>query len=308
LVPEVKHSSNFVKGIRMIKGFYKVSHALREEIDALLLACVEYDGLKTDIFTDESMNLHKDMQCAYTFRHQDKLTGFMFVFAPSAAEIEVSAIVHPDFRRQGVFKALLAEVLEEGMRFQYKCGLLVCDADSPQGKQVMAHWKLSIHHTEYQMQHTVKKGRPVPEGYILDKASIAELDALSLLGTQIFKSRGESEADILRNSIESPGRIQWVFKKQDKFIGLCAAELIEDKCFIYGLGIHPEERRKGYARIILDMAANHALENGIHTLCLDVDSNNPAALTLYRSYGFIDVSVTDYYSFRLYEWCESLNG
>jgi ribosomal protein S18 acetylase RimI-like enzyme len=275
-----------------------VDRELRKEIDVLIEACEKKDGLRADIFTDESLNVHKDMHCAFALKEKDELTGFLFIFAPMSEEIEVSALISPTCRRQGCFTALLKEAEEESARFRYKKGFLVCNAASETGMKAMAHCGYPLHHTEYEMRYVIKGPKEIPEGFQLETAYPDDAEALAALGAKIFAMEPEEEYAIMKNSIESLDRLQWKFKHDGKTIGLCAGRREGKKCYIYGLGVHPDERRKGYGRIILDIAANDARSHGLDYLCLDVDSENPPALRLYQSYGFVNESVTNYYAFE----------
>jgi ribosomal protein S18 acetylase RimI-like enzyme len=55
---------------------------------------------------------------------------------------------------------------------------------------------------------------------------------------------------------------------------------------IYSIGIRPETRKLGYARLLLDFAEKTAIANHCDQLTLEVCEHNDAALRLYTSVGY----------------------
>ncbi len=79
---------------------------------------------------------------------------------------------------------------------------------------------------------------------------------------------------------------------------MCAASESGGSLMIYGLGVHPDERRKGIAQAILRHIGKEAAARGIAKLGLDVDEDNPAAIALYKAFGFEYEGKTEYYNFE----------
>lgn len=59
---------------------------------------------------------------------------------------------------------------------------------------------------------------------------------------------------------------------------------------IANVAVHPDFRRKGIARKLTEVALTHARQRGVHAAWLQVREDNPAAIELYRSLGFIERS------------------
>ncbi|MGH2581278.1 MAG: GNAT family N-acetyltransferase [Anaerolineales bacterium] len=57
---------------------------------------------------------------------------------------------------------------------------------------------------------------------------------------------------------------------------------------IANVAVHPEQRRRGIARALTEAALDNLLTNGKDEIWLQVDENNPAAVTLYRNMGFVE--------------------
>lgn len=283
----------------MIEKFFCVDKALRAEADALLAACEEADRFKMELYTDASINEYKDMECAFAARENGVLRGFLFVFAPSRDEVEINALVHPAFRRQGLFKALLHEATAVCSKFGYSRGYLFCNGASAGAMQMMAHWQLRLGRIEYQMQYDItRRASPTHEDLRLVKAAIGDVKEAAVLLSEIFGYSIEQEEEYLAKNINSPARTQWMLKRHDQIVGFCGTYQDGQANVVVGLGVLPAERRKGYARIILDLVADATFAQALQWLSLDVDSDNPNAISLYKSYGFVNRSATHYYEFR----------
>ncbi len=60
----------------------------------------------------------------------------------------------------------------------------------------------------------------------------------------------------------------------------------KDEFCIAHVGVHPDHRRRGIGRKIMEYMVSEAKKAGFSKLVLDVSAENPAALSLYESLGF----------------------
>lgn len=67
---------------------------------------------------------------------------------------------------------------------------------------------------------------------------------------------------------------------------------------IYGLGVLPEYRGKGYGRATLLKAIDKLKEANAGDIMLQVAVENANALRLYQSCGFVETSTMDYYELK----------
>jgi ribosomal protein S18 acetylase RimI-like enzyme len=267
-------------------------------LQVLIEICAKRDGHRTEIDIDPSMNAAQDMPFIYTYEDEG-LKALLSVFAPMRDEIEVSALVHPDYRNKGVFRSLVKETVKECSRFGYCKGLFVC-GDLEAGKRVMEHWGLSIDHVELQMSCDANESAGAQANTTLEirKAGESDIDSLACVGAAAFGMDACSEKEFIKNAFSAENRTQYIMEREGHAVGLCAASENGEKLMIYGLGVHPDERRKGCAQAMLRHMEKEALKRGKRELGLDVDEDNPAAIALYKSFGFTVTGRTEYYSFE----------
>jgi ribosomal protein S18 acetylase RimI-like enzyme len=280
-----------------IEKYLGADESLSAALKELIEACSEHDGHKTAIDIDASLNAVQDMHCVYTYE-EGGLKALLSLFAPGRDEIEVNALVHPDYRNKGLFRALLKEAVNECARFGYDKGLLVCGGLGS-GRRVMEHWGCGIDHVELQMSYQIKGSIEREKiGIEISEAHECDIEELSDVGAAAFGRDGSFEREFLKNALEAANRTQYMAKKGGRIAGLCAAMEDEGKLLIFGLGVHPGERRKGYAQAMLRHIEKEAVKRGIYKLGLDVDEDNPSAIALYKSFGFSVIGRTEYYSFE----------
>lgn len=283
----------------IIKKYYCADPGVISDVKSFTQECTRIEGIKAEILPEASMNFKDGMPCLFTCELNGKRIGVLNIFAPGPFETEIGALVHPDYRRRGVFKALLREALGEISRYGYRRGLFVCDVSFDSGTNIAEKLRLKRDHGEFHMLRDIGelKINERLSDIIIAEAGENELDELTELGTEVFDIDEISERQLLLRTLESPDRVQLAVKKGDKIIGLCGIRIKNGECMVFGLGIHPEERHKGYANGLLAFIAGYAGKKGAETLSLDVDSENIAAISLYESFGLKRAFETDYYIF-----------
>ncbi len=280
-----------------IEKYLKVQGDTPAALQQLIKICQEHDGYKTEIDIDTSMNAAQDMHGLYTYE-EGGLKALLSVFAPMRDEIEINALVHPDYRCKGVFRSLVRETVKVCSTFGYAKGLFICASEPC--RRVMENWGLSIDHVELQMSCDVRENTkaPVNTALVIRQADHSDIDKMAQIGAAAFGGDADSEKEFLKNALSVQNRIQYIMESEGRSAGLCAASENGGKLMIYGLGVHPDERRKGYAQAMLRHVEKEAAERGIKKLGLDVDEDNLGAIALYKSFGFTVTGRTEYYKFE----------
>lgn len=76
---------------------------------------------------------------------------------------------------------------------------------------------------------------------------------------------------------------------QGEITGFVLLGLRQQRGWIGGLGVHPDYRRRGTGRLLMQAAIGSAASNNVMQLYLEVISDNTAAYNLYQSLGFTDL-------------------
>jgi ribosomal-protein-alanine N-acetyltransferase len=79
-------------------------------------------------------------------------------------------------------------------------------------------------------------------------------------------------------------------------VGFVIARWLGDECEIMSIGVHPQYRRRGLGRMLMETVRRTTLAHGKTSWILEVREYNTPALSLYKSIGFLEVGKRrDYY-------------
>ncbi len=283
-----------------IKAFHSLSEEVLNEVISLESICIEYDNLAGSIFLDPSLNFNQDIKSFFLFYKEGKLISMITLFIPTEQEAEISAYTLPKFRGNGYFKILLINVLEELRTFNIPDVLFVCESPSIVGKKVLATLNAEYDHTEYFMRFDqaryVTKGR-----YRISKlnAELKDLEKTIETSLRIFEGSYEDAKGLIKRCLESPNREQYLAVLNNQMIGIGSVNLEGEDVSIFGLGLIPEYRGKGYGKELLSLIIDNLLQRGRADITIEVNSDNTNALRLYQISGFHIQVAYEYYRKKL---------
>jgi len=314
-----------------VKGIKKPWIKLKETIDLEDYCLV--NGLKEKCILEDktTLKLELDYKLGITTEASTtKINEFMYFdgediigyigissFGGKGAPIEINGMVHPEFRGQGVFKKLWELALEECRHRDSKSILLLCDRKSESGQRFIRGTGAKYKHSEYEMylNKDYISNQEQCSGITLRRATNEDAYEIARQNVIYFNrelqdSYGKeinydieeaklNEVMILPEEEEKRGMIVYLAEKDSQVIGKVHIQLISGVGGIFGLGVLPEHRRKGLGRAILMAAINKLIEKNANQIMLQVATGNLNALNLYKSCGFEETSIMDYYEIRL---------
>lgn len=74
-------------------------------------------------------------------------------------------------------------------------------------------------------------------------------------------------------------------------VGFCAFRLLFEEGELFRIGVAPAFRKRGYGKKLMDGMVEYAKNNGAKSMLLEVRESNEAAISLYKSCGFSEVSI-----------------
>ncbi|MCC5467573.1 GNAT family N-acetyltransferase [Pelosinus baikalensis] len=245
-------------------------------------------------------------------------------FGGTKTPIEVNGMVQPDYRRQGVFKILSELVIAEWKKRNSGSILLLSDRKSNSGQKFIKGTGAQYKHSEYEMYLKKDHLEPLQRklcGITFRKATNADASEIARQNAIYFSDefRGfknapndnepgivsaeaetviPSEGMVLPEEEEKRGMTMYLAEKDQQIIGKVHLQLTSRIGGIYGLGVLPEHRGKGLGRAILMMAIEKLEEMNASEVMLQVATENANALNLYKSCGFVETSIMDYYEIK----------
>jgi len=311
----------------IIKPF--LSETEVEQVKALEEKCVNFDHASLKLELDYKLSAAKSLEFQseemneFLCYDKSRLVGYVGVMSFGGSEPEVCGMVDPQYRRQGIFDGLMELVKMERSRRQSPSMLILTDRTSNAGQAFVKTLGPILEHTEYEMflklPWEIKLTEDMKKGIRLRKASNQDADEVTRQNALYFKqesgtsdeqagsdpdlteaSEVASERRIMPEEEEARGMTIYLAEIGDGVtIGKIHLDFRIGQGGIFGLGILPEYRNKGYGRALLLLGIEVLLEEGAEEVYLQVNAVNENALKLYLSCGFEVTSTMDYYRFQL---------
>lgn len=97
------------------------------------------------------------------------------------------------------------------------------------------------------------------------------------------------------NELYNQHSIAMVAATKERIIGYICAKYVAGEGHILNLAVHPDFRKKGIAKELVENAIEHLKKSGCRFLYLEVRASNDAARKLYEGFGFKVVGIRKNY-------------
>ncbi|MEN6635436.1 MAG: N-acetyltransferase [Clostridiaceae bacterium] len=283
-----------------IEAYSQPELSIVQQVRALERVCQAHDQLKGTLFLDPSLNFSPEIASLLVCYEEDVLIGAMTLFAPMQEEAELIGLTHPDFRRRGVFHALLCAAAQQASAFAIPDLLLVCEAQSLDGVATLAALGATPEFSEYSLSYETDRNPddlPVPNGLLLHPATSADLDEMVRISAASFDESLSRAKGFLEQTLHSDHRTQYLARLDGVPVGIGGIGDEEDSTTIFGLAVHPDWQGRGIGRGMIALLLGEMRKHEKRNILIEVNSANANALHLYLSCGFSSTVTNDYYRF-----------
>jgi ribosomal protein S18 acetylase RimI-like enzyme len=274
------------------------------EIKQLTDLCNTYENLymrlSFSMLRERSSRADND----FLYYEQNMLVGYLALDEWGMDEKEVIAMVHPDFRRKGIFAALFAAVREECQQREIPRLLLVCEQASRSGQGCVNAIGGRLDFSEHEMVlESFQERFTFDERLSFHEAGRGDLDAIAaVLSVSFNDPEPLVTANLLKRfAQEAHPRIYLATFGEGELsckepVGTLRLDEFDGVIGIYGFGVVPDYRGRGYGRQMLEEAIRMIRATSQHPIMLDVETDNASAIGLYTSCGFRIKTTYDYYT------------
>lgn len=228
-------------------------------------------------------------------KNEGQLIGFLSWYSSDGIEANINSMVHPEYRRSGIFRELLERAASEMQRQ----GILTCrfrvPSNSESGIDCIRHLGADFSTSEFSMTlKNVEDTKLCSTDVILRLAEEEDFEFLVKCSSQAF---GDSESWTRKylSHTREPSRITYIAKDNLTPIGMIRVNCIDTKtAVIHDFCVLPAFQGRGYGRNILARVVKLLLSQDYSLIRLSVVTQNRHALSLYQSTGF-DISAESLY-------------
>lgn len=220
----------------------------------------------------------------------ERYDGSAMALAPADAPVELA--VHPDRRREGLGRSLVAALLADGETRFWAHG------DLPAARALAAAKGLVVARTLLVLRSTL--GEEAPHERVLDGITLRtfrpeDTDAVVAVNGRAFAHHPEQgamdRADFERRAAEpwfDPAGLFVAEDEQGEVVGFHWTKVEGDIGEVYVVGVDPTAHGHGLGTALTARGLRHLHERGLRTVDLYVEGDNDAALTVYRRLGFVE--------------------
>ncbi|MBR1390173.1 MAG: ribosomal protein S18-alanine N-acetyltransferase [Lachnospiraceae bacterium] len=119
---------------------------------------------------------------------------------------------------------------------------------------------------------------------VIDTMTLQDVEQVAEIEKSVFSTPWSAQA--FADTLTMEGVIFLVAREGKKVLGYCGIYLAADEGEVTNVAVHPEHRRKGIARTLLEKLLTSAGDRGAAHMILEVRQSNQAAIRLYESMGF----------------------
>ncbi|MFI5272567.1 MAG: GNAT family N-acetyltransferase [Ktedonobacterales bacterium] len=220
------------------------------------------------------------------------------------SELEICGMVHPAHRRRGVGRALLDAARDLAVRRNAARALLICEDASTGGRALLASVLGDVRadfkelRMELDASPAAARGT-TSQGVEVRVAGAAELDTLAATQAAVFDDSPQSVRWNISHDMADPRYRYYLATRNGQPVSSLKVIFVEPRAYIYAFGVVPGERRQGVGRAVLAEVIARLRTEGWRRTALEVETDNSAAMALYRSLGFHDVTTYGYYPLPL---------
>lgn len=213
-------------------------------------------------------------------------------------EVEGTILVDPRHRRHGIGRGLAVAAARELAGRGIASWLLVCD-EAFAGGVAFAH-TFGAKRAYFEHRLTLDPARVPPPGergkaVELRQASAADTAALAQITAAAFGDPPAEVAGWIGPDLARPDRRWFLGMAGERAVGSLRVIDAAGGAEITAFGVLPPEQGRGHGRALLSRTIALLRAEGAGPIAIEVETDNAAALGLYRSCGFVPRHTYGYY-------------
>lgn len=267
-----------------------------EEIKVLQEMCEKDGGFQLKLNFDMLKNRNGKSKEDFFHYEDGKLVGFLGSYG-FGSKVELCGMVHPDYRRRGIFSQLFEMGLEEAKKQGFEIILLNAPTDSQSAKELLKNVPCAFEVAEYQMKWQKTNLTDDPAITVRPSSSKEDWEAEIQLEVFCFGFSEKDARDYNQRIRETGGDQNLIIEVEGRTAGKMRVAEENGEAWIYGFAVSPELQGKGIGRKALSSVVKMEDAKGF-SIFLEVEAKNAHALGLYESCGFRSYHSQDYYKYN----------
>lgn len=274
----------------------KRTHLSEEEMQQvldLLHTCHKADKTISTPYLENTYQFDKSMPYLFLAYEENRLFGFLSVYADVQDDVNVSLFVLPSVRKQGIASALIRAFAQTAQTYQLQG--ITYETE----RVFIEHnpWLLpcfKLVETDYAELWLRRESKPYElalrdDCYVV-LAQKEMIEAIAKVQAAAFQKSFDNSEQYARASLEGEGTFLYVLLKDKEVIASVTIDFTSDYYHIFGLAVAPAHQGQGLGSYLMKNAINDLLLQSDKGCQIVVEKSNLRAASLYRNLGFTDVT------------------
>lgn len=305
----------------MANGSYTIRNYCPDDFDKYLQLRVESEHLDPSGRFISARNLSDNLgrpnfapqKDLFVAESNAKLVGYLSVtLEPGIQRALLEGLVHPRYRQKGIATKLFSNSMQRVKASGIKAAQISVFENNTAAKNLLTKLEFQFIRNFFEMKLDIHNNRlPVVKRNSISSRRLkqAEENLLTEIQNRCFADSWGFNPNTIEEITyrlnmhgRSPDDVILTFL-EDKLVGYCwtlrnaeaNAKGVESKGLIHMLGVDPDYRNQEIGKAILLNGLEDLKGKGVDVVELTVDSENPAACSLYESVGFEVYAKTEWY-------------
>lgn len=236
----------------------------------------------------------RDANSNLLYYQDNNLIGFLSVYFFYENACEISLLVAPAFRQQGIATSLLRRIIPL-MELKKMLTVIFSAASSFEQDwflQKNLYYSQSEHHMLRDSYEPIFIPKPCLQ---IRKAQEEQIKPLCAIDAACFFSNPLTMTERFNQLLNDHRYTLLIAVYENEIIGKAHIFWQESDALISDIAILPLYQKKGLGGELLAASINAVLQEGLHKIKLEVEANNKHALNLYLKKGFKIMSTVDFW-------------
>lgn len=290
----------------MIRASNQLTEKERKAVKALITSCQAYDQTYREPYLSNMLNFDPNMPAFFLYYKEGELLGLLTVYADNE-DVELSILVDPNHRRQGIARALYKSFEEETASYPIQSVTFQTERIFLNHHPNLAsHWGLI---EDEETETWLGRDR---SPYTLDSRSDVKVlladssypEEIAQLHHQAFSDAKETlevSHRYIAEALDDANSLLYILLKKGQVIGVCTVDVSGNSNYLYGLAVAEAYRGKGYGSYLAKSVVNQLILKNDKTFQIAVEDDNVGAKHLYEKIGFVKQTQVVYLKQKKYD-------
>lgn len=289
----------------MISNTNQLNKRQLNDLEKLKASCKKIDGSVPNLYT-YLLAQRRSLPASLLYYEKNHLLGFLGVYFFYDDAVEVALLIDPSARRRGIAKKLLQDILPLIQTNKFK--KIIFSSPEHLNNQWLLALGFSYLHCEYYMKRDdLKPMLGYNQSLVFRTAKADDIPILCALDEVCFPKKQTELTERFQHLLDDRNYQIFIASQNNQIVGKAHIRWEANEAALSDIAVIPALQGKGFGTALIVHCINHALSEGIHHLCLDVETHNQRALSLYTKLGFLIENACDYWSINTDQLHYSLN-